>query len=260
MKISIAINLDTRPQNDSFGGSNLLGCVNEDFLGEGVKNKINFFDGFEKEIIVFVDEHTELDSGYFRWLNRNCDTVVVRKHTNEHGFNDNNYLRALQMASGDIIIHADQDTAMFRSSKEAVGELLSLLDNHTVVSYPHWFSPNPDVNDNYDYWWASTRFFMCKKEFLDTNEISKCLKSIDYLYEKYPASIRNPWTEHIIGLMAKYNGNGVFYPPLEADKLLIFSWGKYRTGLLRELNEMAYDNVLEWQKSHPFYFPNDINA
>lgn len=260
MKISIVINVDTRPQNDSFGGSNMLGCVNEDFLIEGVRNKINFFSGFEKEVIVYVDEHNKLDSGYFRWLNSNCDTVIVRKHTGEHGFNDNNYVRALQMASGDIVWHWDADSVAFSASKKDVQKYIDLLNEHTVVSYPHWFSPNPDVNDSYDYWWASTRCFLCKRDFLDFNEIKRCLADNDYLYYKYPASIRNPWLEHIIGLHAKYGGNGVFYPPLDFGNVLIFSWSRYKTGLLKELNNMSYEQAVEWQKNHPMHFPNDINA
>ena len=57
MRISIVINADTRQERDTFGGNNLTGCVSRDFLVDGVINKIKAFDGFEKEVISFIDEH-----------------------------------------------------------------------------------------------------------------------------------------------------------------------------------------------------------
>jgi hypothetical protein len=257
MKISICINLDTRPQNDSFGGSNLLGCVNEDFLGEGVKNKINFFDGFEKEIIVFVDEHTELDSGYFRWLNRNCDTVVIRKHTDENHFNDWNYIRALQLATGDIICHFDQDVSAFRASIEAVDGLISLLDKYTYISYPSYWSPDAVHDPTFNYKWVSTRFFMCKREALNFPEIIKCLNDYDYFVQKYKPSRVCFWLEHFLGLISN---SDVYYPPLSPE-YLIFSWDRYERGVLGQLNQMSYEQVVGYVNScGGMHYPNDVTA
>src|SRR5690349_5464414 len=118
MKLSIVINCDTRTENNKFTGNNLGGCVNNDFLKDGMINKIKFFEGFEKEVIIYVDEHALIETETLEWFQRISDTLIIRKHTQEEHFNDWNYIRALQMASGDIVVHIDQDTALFTSGKE----------------------------------------------------------------------------------------------------------------------------------------------
>lgn len=256
--LSIVINCDTRNENNTFGGENLKGCVSEDFLTDGVWNKVKFFDEFDKEVIVCIDEHNPVKGETLKYIRSISDCVLIRKHTLEPKFNDYNYLRGLSLASGDIIIKIDQDTNCFTSSKDYVQELINLLDTHTVVSYPSMFSPNPDVNSNYDYWWASTRFVMFKKDFLDLTEIKKCLQDSDFLYTKYPASVFNPWLEHICGLQAKYNGNGTYYPPIEENKGLIFSWSGYEKYTLRRLNELSYNEVKDWVGSRKINYPNDV--
>lgn len=258
--LSVVINCDTRFENKSFGGENLKGCVSEDFLTDGIWNKVKFFDGFEKEVIVCIDEHNPVSEETLKYIRSVADCVLIRKHTSEPKFNDNNYQRAFALASGDVVIKVDQDTAMFTSSKEYVQELIDLLETYTYVSYPSIFSPNPDVNDNYDYWWCSTRFLMYKRDSLDLTELKKCLSDSDYLYSKYPASIRNPWTEHAIGLMAKYNGKGVYYPPIEDTKGLIFSWASYDNYILRRLNEYNYNELREWVSKRGIYYPNDVKV
>jgi len=260
MLISLIISCDTRNENLSFGGENLKGVVSLDFLDSGIFNKIKFLDGFEKEVIVCIDEHNPIPEETLKYIRSVSDCVLISKHTSEPKFNDNNYVRALSLASGNIVIKIDQDTACFTNSKEYVQELIDLLETYTYISYPSIFSPNPDVNDNYDYWWCSTRFMMYKRESLDLTELRKCLDDMDYLYNKYPASIRNPWTEHIIGLMAKYNGKGVYYPPIQQDKGLIFSWARYDNYILRRLNEYTYEQVKEWVAARGIVYPNDIHA
>lgn len=262
MKLSIVLNCDTRNgfQNESSKATGLFnGCTSEDFLVDSTLNKIKFFDGFDKEIILHIDRHNDVPIHILEKLQEITDCLVIRKHTHETKFNDNSYVRVLSLATGDIICHWDQDTAAFASSKQEVEKLISLLDSHTCVSYPSPFSPNPDVNDSYDYWWCSTRCFMCKREWLDLKELKKCLDDSDYLYSKYPASVKNPWTEHCIGLLAKYNGNGVYYPKIETDKYSIFSWGSYRKGLLKELNNLPYDQVKDFINQHGIHYPCDIN-
>lgn len=258
MKISLCINCDTRPQRDNQDGL-FAGVVNSDFLTDGIRNKQLFFNGFDIETIVFIDEHLRVPSGTLKYLYSICDTVVVRKHTNEEKFNDNNYIAALALCRGDIICHVDQDTNCFTSSPLYVHTLINSLENFDYISYCSQWSPNPVVDHNYDYWWVSTRFFMCKRETLDFTEIKKCLVDSDYLYSKYPASVRNPWTEHILGLTAKYNGKGVFYPPHEIDAYTIFTWENYEQWTLRRLNELPYEEVKNWviEKGGIFY-PNHV--
>ncbi len=258
--ISLCINLDSRPERDSFGGNNLTGVVSRDFLDTAVFNKIKFFDRFDIETIVFIDKHEEIPEETLSYLYKICDTVCIRKHTHEEKFNDANYLAALQLARGKYICHMDSDLSAFSSSKECVQELIYYLETYDFVSYPTTFSPNPDNNPNYNYWWCSTRFFICKRETLNITEIEKCLADSEYLYGKYPASIRNPWLEHCLGLISKYTtGRGTFYPPLDYNKLLIFCWDNYEKWTLRRLNEQNYDEVRQWVLQHGgIFYPNQV--
>lgn len=258
-QLSICINVDTRSQRDEQTGL-FNGVVNADFLTDAIFNKVKFFEGFEKEVIVFIDEHNPVDEKTLTYLRTICDTIVIRKHTNEEKFNDWNYWSALALCRGEIVVHFDQDVAAFTSGKEAVQDLINLLDNYSYISYPSIWTPNPVVDNNYDYWWCSTRFFMCKRETLDFTEIKKCLQDSDYLYCKYPASVRNPWLEHILGLTAKYNGKGVYYPPIQTDKLTIFTWEKYETYTLKRLNEYTYEQIYNWHNTHPIFYPCNVIA
>lgn len=260
MKLSLCINLDTRSQRDQQEGL-FSGAVNLDFLTDGIFNKQKFLHGFDFETIVFIDKHNDIPQQTLDYLHSICDTVVVRKHTHEEKFNDWNYWSALSLCRGDIIMHFDQDVNAFTSGQESVQELINLLDNYDYVSYPSHWSPYPDHNENYDYYWCSTRFFMCKRETLDFTEIKKCLQNMDYLYGKYPASVHNPWFEHIIALISKYTGKGVYYPKIEYDKLSIFTWETYETYTLRRLNELPYEEVKQWilNKGGIFY-PNNLLA
>lgn len=259
MKVSIVINCDTRSQKDEQSGL-FNGVVNLDFLTDGVRNKQLFFKDYEFETIVFIDEHNPIDERSLAYLMSICDTVVVRKHTHEEKFNDNNYVSALSLARGEYIAHFDQDVAAFARDNGAIEYLIGLLENYDYVSYPSNWSPCPVQDDNYDYFWCSTRFFMCKRQTFDFTEIKKCLADSDYLYSKYPASVRNPWTEHILGLHAKYNGKGVYYPPIQTDKFTIFTWERYSTGTLQRMNDMTYEQIYEWHNTHPIFYPNNCNA
>lgn len=261
MLLSLCINCDTRGQRDEQTGL-FNGVVNGDFLTDGVFNKIQFLKGFDIETIVFIDQHNPVPERSLEYLRSIADTVVLRKHTNEEKFNDYNYLSALSLCRGDIICHFDQDCNGFSESKEAVQEMIDLLETYDFVSYPCHLSPNPDHNINYDYWWCSTRFFMCKKEALDFTEIRKCLADMDYLYTKYPASVKNPWLEHILGLHAKYNGKkqGVYYPP-HNDKILIFTWDNYEEYLLRRLNTNSFQENMQWVVERGgIFYPNNLRC
>ncbi len=258
--ISLVINLDSRPERNKFGGNNLTGVVNFEFLKEGVENKRNFLNGFDFETIVFIDKHLAIPQGTLSYLYEVCDVVCIRKHTGEEKFNDANYLAALQLARGKYICHMDSDLSVFASSKESVQELIDYLDFYDYVSYPTDFSPDPDNNPNYDYWWCSTRFFLCRRATLNINEIEKCLADSDYMYGKYPASVRNPWLEHALGLISKYTTSaGTYYPKVDYDKLLIFCWDNYRNGVLEQLINMDYEEVKNWvMYMGGIFYPNQV--
>lgn len=261
MKLSVVINVDTRPQNDTFGGNNLTGVCNEDFLVYGVENKRCFFRGFDVELIVHVDEHLRLPQSVYDYLHIASDTLIIRKHTNEPNFNDWSYIRALSAATGDIVIHFDQDTAAFSHSQNNVESFLGLLDQHGFVSYPSGWSPLPVHDNSFDHVWCSTRFFMCKRSDLDLAEISKCQKDYDYWCEKYPVARKCHWLEHLIGSIAKYKNQSVYYPPINTDGILIFSWDRYVGGTLGRLNEMNYDEIVAFvNECGGIHYPNDVTC
>lgn len=259
MKISCVINLDTRTSKDTNDGL-FNGVVNSDFLDEGVFNKVKFLEGFDYEIICYVDEHNPVTEKQLESLREYAHTLVIRKHTTEPNFNDFNYIRALSLASGDIIMHFDQDVCAFRRSKEAVEDFIKLLDTCDFVSYPSLSSPLPAHDESFDHVWVSTRFFMCKRESLDLKEIEKCQRDYDYWLKTYPVKRACHWFEHLTGSIAKYRNQSVYYPPLNIDNLFIFTWGKYERYTLQRLNNYTYDEFINWQHSHPFYYPNDIDA
>lgn len=254
--ISICINLDTRAAKNIADGL-FSGTSNLDYLTDGVYNKQLFFSGFEFETIVFIDEHLPVPDDILEYLRRTCDVVIIRKHTDEISFNDYNYLTCLSAARGDIICHVDQDTACFAYSKENVEELIRQLEKFKFVSYPSHWSPKA-VNDPSfgNRTWASTRFFLCKKEAIKFDELRKCIEEPEYGYDKYGDSPRRcNWLEHFLTLT---NDDSCHYPKMEIDKHLIFSWGSYERWTLRRLNEMKYDEVKDWVKNHPIVYPNDI--
>lgn len=260
MKISLVINVDTRPQNDVFGGTNLMGVVNEDFLTEGVKNKIKFFDGFDIEVIVYVDEHLHLSTTMAGFIRSLCDLIVVRKHTNEPSFNCYNYLRGLQMASGDIICHVDQDTACFTTSPEPIHNLIKLLDEHAFVSYPSYWSPKPVHDESFgNRTWASTRFFLCKRETLQFDILRACIDEPEWAYGIFGDSPRRcNWLEHFLTLT---NNDDCFYPPLDTYNYMVFCWDKYVQGTLEKLNNSTYEEVCDFvNQCGGIHYPVDVTC
>lgn len=264
MKISIVINSDTRTGFEydiSNAESTFNGCVSVDFILYNIENKRKFFEGFDVEIIMFIDEHIKIPAYVLEQINGIPDVLVIRKHTNETNFNDWNYIKALQLATGDYIAHFDQDTAAFTSTPKVIEGMINLLEQVDYVSYPSYWSPYPVHDDSFDHVWASTRMFMCKRETLDFPEIIKCQNDYDYWCSTYPVNRKCHWLEHILGSISKYKGKGVFYPPMELDLYTIFSWGSYRKGTLQKLNNMSYEDVIKHIKAWGgISYPCDTNA
>lgn len=258
MKVSLIVNVDTRPRKNEQTGL-FGGCIHPDFLDAGVFNKAMFLKDFDTEVVVYVDRHEPIPEKTLEYLQSIADIVCVRKHTGEPGFNDWNYQRALRLATGDIICHMDGDMAAFASSKESIQELIDLLEQYSFVSYPSPNSPKAAHDSTFDYQWASTRFFLCKRESLDLSELDKMQRNYEYCYERYPASRKEHWTEHLLGLMAKYNGKGVYYPPIDYNKLLIWCWDNYDDYILNRLNSFSYEEVKNFVLSNGgIHYPNNI--
>jgi hypothetical protein len=258
--ISIVINCDTRKgfqQETTVMEKMFEGCRSEDFLIDGVLNKQKFFEGFEIETILFVDEHEPVPQHIYEKLKEITDTLVIRKHTDEPSFNDFSYVSALSLARGEYIAHFDQDCAAFRKDDSVVVGMFRWLEDWKYVSYPSACSPNAVHDDSFNYKWVSTRFFMCKREAIDFTETLKCLREYEYFVEKYKPSRVCPWTEHALGLIANSN---VLYPPIEYNSYMIFCWASYQKGLLRGLNNMPYDAVKDFVYiKGGIVYPNDIH-
>lgn len=261
MNVSIVINLDSRDgfqeQQSEIGGL-FSGCKSTDFFVDGILNKRYFFSGFDLEVIAYVDKHQEIPASIVDAMSGICDKIMVRAHTDEVCFNDWNYHRALSMATGDIVCHVDQDTACFTSGKSYVEELIGYLDHYKFVSYPSHWTPNPVHDESFGgLFWASTRFFLCKREDLKLDELALCIQDPEWMYAKYGDSPRRcNWTEHYL---AKINSNSVLYPPVELHKGAIFSWGSYKNGTLAGLNQLTYEEVKQWVlHNNGIQYPVDI--
>ena len=256
--ISICINVDTRSPKDEQNGL-FNGAINLDFLTDGVFNKIKFFSGFDIETIVFIDEHNPVDEKTLTYLRSICDTVCIRKHTDENAFNDYNYVSALSLARGRYVAHFDQDTAAFASSPSAIQYMLDLLEQFKFVSYPSAWSPRAVDDATFGKrTWASTRYFICKKESLKLDEIRKMIEEPEYGYEKYGDSPRRcNWVEHFLSLC---NEDSVYYPPIQTNNYTIFTWEKYETYTLRRLNEFTYEEIYNWHNTHPIFYPANCNS
>lgn len=261
--ISIVINCDTRPEN-SQNKEMFNGVVSRDFLIDGVKNKIKFFDGFDKEIILFIDEHETLETELLEEIRHLVDVLIIRKHNKKFGdivdfaaFNDFNYLQALFMARGEYVFHFDGDEAAFTNGKEPIEKIIKLLETYSFISYPSHWSPFPVVDPSFEgNYWVSTRFFACKRETLDFTELIKCQLDYDYWRTKYPRKRLCHWTEHILQSTAK---NGVYYPPIEEDKYLIWTWENYEKWTLRRLNLFPYEEVKKFVLNNGgLHYPNNL--
>ena len=267
-KISIVINLDTRPgflEAESDANTSQLGGGTKslDYFTHGVENKRKFFEGagFDVDVTLWIDVHDPLPNALDQQLLANfaqgkVDSIIW--HRNDQTFIgapyfpkwlDLSILTACISARGKYVAHFDQDMAAFCNDKNVIKEWVGWLDEgkHHYISYPSAHSPKP-INDPRfkSYWWASSRFFMFKREILDYTEILNCLSDMEYLYSRYgeEGEPRTPWLEHVLGLIAG-SQDKVFYPPPD-NRYFVFSWSRYYSGVLEKLNNMSHDGVIKY--------------
>lgn len=258
--ISLVINTDSRSQND-LADTMFNGTVNLDYLTDGVRNKQLFLKGFDFETIVFIDKHNEIPQITLDYLREVCDVLVIRKHTSETNFNDKNYIEALNMARGKYVMHFDQDTNAFTSSMQPIQDMINGLEVYDYISYPSHWSPLPVHDESFDHVWASTRFFMCKRETLDFTELRWMMEDYDRCYEKYPINRKCFWLEHWLGQLAKYKGKGIIYPPINLETHAIFTWKTYEQWTLRRLNELSYEEIKQFINSKGgIQYPVDVSV
>jgi len=246
-RVSLVVNADTRPPKAEVGDM-FDGTRSEDYLIDGVKNKQEFFRGHDIETILWVDEHLTISHKTYERLHDLCDRLVISKHSKAYrsidpfsGFNDVNYLQALSLARGDYIAHFDQDMAAYTSDKSHVDNLIQGTHVHQFICYPSHACPRCVSDPSFgSHVWASTRFFLCKKEAINLTELEQAIMEPETLYAKYghPARIMN-WTEHFLGVMAK----GSVYYPILSNNYLIFPWHKYADGTLAKLHNQPFHEI-----------------
>jgi len=137
--------------------------------------------------------------------------------------------------------------------------MIKWLDDYDYISYPSYWSPNPVDDASFGgKYWVSTRFFCCKRSTLDFGEILKCQLDYDYWKETYPVPRLCHWTEHILSSISWNKGKGVFYPPLQFEKFILFTWENYHQYTLQRLNTQTFEEVYEWVCSKHFHYPNNL--
>lgn len=267
--LSIVINADTRKgyldtEKTSIGDyapGGQEGCRSVDFLIEGVKNKMNFFRGYDCQCILYIDEHEKISDELYDQLWDLVKTysphskVVVREHNRKrHRWYDYIYIEALKEAYGDYVVHFDTDTTAFVTNESPIIEKYFrwLNNGYKYVCYPIG-------KDEPQMWWASTRFFICKRETLNIPEIENCIHN-EYLAQHYGRIRYDPFPcvlEHTLGLMV--NEGEVLYPPRKDDEYIIFCWSTYFKGTLKRLNEMPpIDAITYITKELGVYGANDV--
>jgi hypothetical protein len=265
MKISLIYNLDTRPKfldeyQEINAGSG--GCQSIDFFIEGLENKIKFFEGYELEVIVYIDIHEEIPGDTVIKLNKMkaqgvINVLIIEPHTDERygsDYSKNNndliYAECLSLATGDYVAHFDSDVIAYKAPGVDMFEFYRyLLDKYLFVSIPSNHSPHCVPKDHpilepLGYQWASTRFFICRRETLPSLvELKKCFDN-NYLKNKYGLYALPNCIEHILGVIA--GPDQVYYPPLEMDSYFIASWASYHQGTIETLNKKDYNIVKKY--------------
>ena len=263
----MVINADTRKgytQGAStvgdFGKGSLQGVRSIDLLTEGVRNKLNFFRGHDLQCILYIDEHEPISDTLLREMKSivhacgNDSVVVIGDHNRTmHRWYDHITLSALELANGDYVVHFDQDANALRSDESTV-----------IESYTQWldggykFICQPSLPEHANMYWASTRFFICKKESLQLGELKMCLSN-SYIEKHYDIKGLSPHPcclEHTIGAIS--GKDSVLYPERNDEEYLIFSWSRYYSGTLAKLNAMPYKDAKDYILSCGIHGANDV--
>ncbi len=244
--ISVVINADNRHGYKNhvstvgeFGEGSLQGVRSLDFLTESLKNKMNFFRGHDCQCIMYVDQHEEFPDGLFMQIAEiahsygNGSRLICKSHNRtKYKWYDYITIEALKWATGDFVVHFDNDSNAIKTDDcDIVDAYIDLLDS----GYKYICQPWNGVGDKMT--WASTRFFICKRETLDFSAIEQAILQ-DPLMGK-----RNPCLEFALAVLV--GEENVLYPPREDEKYLIWSWAKYHSGTMKRLNEMNPEDALK---------------
>lgn len=271
--VSIVINCDTRPMmdaemftvGDDGGQGSLHGCRSWDFLLAGIEQKLDFFRTVPKQLIIYVDLHEPIPDdvmSFLKWCEYSVpdSKLVIKEHerTFPH-WNDRILLDALKLADGEFVAHFDQDAnAMSNPSFDAGKKIIAALELGVAKFI---CQPTDLTREQHGMWWASTRFFACRRAALDFEALEDAMADPQRIFSKYPSfgQTHLPCLEHILGITA--GKDGVLYPPRQDDNWLAWSWARYRKGLLVRLNEMDWESVSRYiSKDLGLCGPNDCLA
>lgn len=256
--IGIVINADTRLgwDRDSSKCEMGMGCRSADFMLDGVLNKINFFRGYDVDVTVYVDVHCELDHDTYSKLlnmffNRKIHNLVLNRHMNRfmgqpiRQLQCTMYLNAFMMSRGYYIAHFDADAGAFRRDDcDIIERWMDWIDSgkYKYISYACDDSPNPCQPDGYEYYWPSTRFFFCRRDQINFEQIRYCFNDAIWVEAHGGNKHRYPnCMEQILGFLA--GPEKIYYPPKEFNQYMIFTWHTYYNGTARILDAMPYDKV-----------------
>lgn len=283
-KLSLIYNLDSRRKwlNDMTStAEGEGGCRSIDFFTHGLFNKIAFLRSplVEIDVFVYIDEYEPVPSDVLSAMDEICKACNVKwtykkvKHSLErfgskYGKHNNDliYVNSLAEATGDYVAHFDSDIAAFRRPDyDITAHYIDWLERYKYVSCQSLHSPNCiDFNDpawkHMDYMWASTRFFICKRETLpERDELIRCFNN-GYLEQKYGKLAKPNIVEHILGVIA--GDNQVFYPPVDIDRHMVISWATYYKGVLDNLNSMEYPDIAKYivEECGGIHGANDVVA
>lgn len=262
--ISIVLNADTRPGSDSLanttgdhGAGSLQGVRSYDFLTQGPRMLRQFFAGYSIEFVLYVDEHLPLPDDVRSEIhemvkNGEIDTFICQPHERtSRRFNEKLYSHALKLATGDYVAHFDQDCAAFRNPNcDIVSQYLDWLS--PGGGYQFVCQPTTLTLAEHKMYWASTRFFICRRETLDFAKIDEAISNEGARFAKYGHA---PALEHVLGRLG-----GVYYPPANWDDYMAFSWQTYCAGTLKKLNIMPYEMVRDYILGFGILGPNDVAA
>lgn len=268
--ISICVNVDSRLGVDAATSAMTHmgnGARSWDFFLDSLETKRRFFHGLPTELIVMADEHIYIPSEIIDQMRDISDCVVIRKHSNYYRqadpsniANDIRYLQCMDMATGDIICKMDGDTMCYSRDEAAVSRLIGMLADHRFICYPTEHSPRCITDPSFGQrTWASTRFFLARREHIQFDALEKCLREPEWAYDTFGDSPKKcNWLEHFLSLS---NNDSVFYPPRMDDEILIWCWNSYRSGVIQGLNGMTFDQIRDYVLlNHGNVYPHEIQA
>lgn len=247
MTISVVINADTRvgyllPHSTvgDFGSGSLQGVRSVDLLIEGLKNKLNFFSDYNIQCVLYIDRHEDIapivmeEIQHIVYSCGNNSKLIFKEHNrNEWKWNDKLYIEAFKLAEGDYVVHFDMDSNAYKKEGSNVVErYLKWLDE----GYKYVCQPWDKIGD--DMYWASTRFFICKRSEIDWGLVERSV-FINPLMGKH-----NPCYEHTSGILV--GRDKILYPDREDSEYIIFCWASYFSGLLKHLNSLPYEEVKKY--------------